>query len=186
MDGKDDYYKLLHVDPGASDQEIKAAYRKLAFEYHPDRSKDNPAAEELMKRVNEAYAVLSDPQKRHEYDGLRNQSDTQKGFEKTESYDGGFRFGDLDSIFKQSDRLFENLFGKPMTEEQLSAESDRKIREINEESTYNKDKRMEILQGYLGDLDEAQVDQDIDAANYAANRIATLGQRFNIGVEDCP
>ena len=59
-----DYYKILEVDENATQQQIKEAYRKLAFQYHPDRNKDNPSAVEKMKEINEAYSVLSNPQKR--------------------------------------------------------------------------------------------------------------------------
>ena len=61
---QNDYYHILGVDQQASAKQIKDAYRKLAFQYHPDRNEKNPAAAEKMKSVNEAYAVLSDPDKR--------------------------------------------------------------------------------------------------------------------------
>ncbi len=65
---KRDYYEVLGVDRGAGDQEIKAAYRKLALKYHPDRNPDDPEAEEKFKEASEAYSVLSDAQKRQIYD----------------------------------------------------------------------------------------------------------------------
>ena len=63
-----DYYKVLGVKKGASDKEIKSAFRKLARKYHPDVNKDDKRAEEKFKEINEAYEVLSDPEKRKKYE----------------------------------------------------------------------------------------------------------------------
>ncbi len=70
-----DYYAILGIRKDASEQEIKAAYRKLAKEYHPDVNKDY---EELFKEINEAYSVLSDKEKREEYDNLLINPDENK------------------------------------------------------------------------------------------------------------
>jgi molecular chaperone DnaJ len=66
--GKRDYYEVLGVSRNASEQEIKSAYRKLAMQHHPDRNPDDPDAEEKFKEASEAYAVLSDAEKRAAYD----------------------------------------------------------------------------------------------------------------------
>ena len=63
-----DYYEILGVSKDADEEEIKKAYRKKAFQYHPDRNQGNREAEEMFKKVGEAYSVLSDPQKRAAYD----------------------------------------------------------------------------------------------------------------------
>jgi DnaJ family protein B protein 4 len=64
-----DYYKILGVDKGANDDQLKKAYRKMALKWHPDRNQDKKEkAEEMFKEVNEAFEVLSDPKKRQIYD----------------------------------------------------------------------------------------------------------------------
>lgn len=86
-----DYYKILGVDRNANENEIKRAYRKLALKYHPDRNPNNPRAEENFKEINEAYQVLSDPQKRARYDQL-GESYTQ--WQARGAPSGGFRWDD--------------------------------------------------------------------------------------------
>src|SRR5438034_4850842 len=68
MSKKRDYYDILGVSRTATDQEIKSSYRKLALQFHPDRNPDNHEAEEKFKEAAEAYSVLSDAQKRAQYD----------------------------------------------------------------------------------------------------------------------
>ena len=68
MQIKQDYYQLLGIAPTASIAEIKQAYRKLAFQYHPDRNQMSRVNDEVMKEINEAFIILSDPSKRRKYD----------------------------------------------------------------------------------------------------------------------
>ena len=65
---KRDYYEVLGIQKNAGDQQIKSAYRKLALEHHPDRNQGNKGAEEKFKEAAEAYAILSDSDKRARYD----------------------------------------------------------------------------------------------------------------------
>ena len=71
MSGLKDYYKVMGVPEGATAEEIKKVYRKLAREFHPDQNKEKPGAEERFKEISEAYTVLSDEKKRKEYDEQR-------------------------------------------------------------------------------------------------------------------
>jgi len=82
------YYSVLGLDKGSSDDEIKKAYRKLAMQYHPDRNEGNKKAEDRFKEISEAYAVLSDKKKRSQYD--------QKVF--TKSFPGKIFFVTLTSM----------------------------------------------------------------------------------------
>jgi len=79
MADKRDYYEVLGISKDASEQDIKRAFRKLAMQYHPDRNKA-PDAEAKFKEINEAYAVLSDPQKRKTYDQFGHEGLNQQGF----------------------------------------------------------------------------------------------------------
>lgn len=85
MEAKRDYYEVLGVSKGASADEIKKAYRKLAMKYHPDRNPDDKSAADKFKEVCEAYEVLSDPQKRERYDRF--------GHQGMNFGPGGFDFG---------------------------------------------------------------------------------------------
>lgn len=101
---KRDYYEILGVPRGASKEEIKQAYRKLAKKYHPDLNKDNPNAEEMFKEINEAYQVLSDDEARARYDQFGHSA-----FDQGAGGPGSGGFGDIFGEFDFSD-IFD-LFG---------------------------------------------------------------------------
>ncbi|QQG48575.1 MAG: molecular chaperone DnaJ [archaeon] len=105
-----DYYKVLGVQKGATKQQVKDAYRKLALEFHPDRNK-SPEAEARFKEVSEAYAVLSDDEKRKQYDAYG-----REGVYRRYSQEDIFRGADFGEFFRGSgfggfDDLFAQFFG---------------------------------------------------------------------------
>ena len=95
-----DYYKILGLNKNASEENIKKSYRKLAMKYHPDHSKGNKSAEEQFKKISEAYAVLSDKEKRKQYDTFG-----ATGFQQRFSQEDIFKGFEFDNIFSE-------LFGK--------------------------------------------------------------------------
>ena len=101
-----DYYEILGVSKTATEDEIRKAYRKLAHQYHPDKTGGDKEAEEKFKEIGEAYAVLSDTEKRAQYDRFGHAEPGFQGFEGfTTSPFGGFEdmFGDV----------FQDFFGRP-------------------------------------------------------------------------
>ena len=103
---KKDYYEVLGVSKGASDKEIKSAFRKLAKKYHPDVSKEDNAAEKF-KEAQEAYAVLSDPEKRRQYDQFGHAA-----FQGGAGGAGGFDFSDFDFSDIFGDFFLSCFFGR--------------------------------------------------------------------------
>lgn len=139
-----DYYKILGVDRKASDTEIKKAYRKLAMKYHPDHTKGDKSAEDRFKEISEAYAVLSDKEKRKQYDTFGStdfqqrysQEDIFRGFDFSNifedlgfggfsfrggrggtrfSFGGGSPFGDFQQAPRQQSRGTDLVYELPLT-----------------------------------------------------------------------
>ncbi len=106
MADKRDYYEVLGLQKGASDNDIKKAFRKMAMKYHPDKNPGDKVAEEKFKEINEAYAVLSDPEKKEKYDRFGHAGvDTNSGFGGGAGGFGGF--GGFEDIFD----MFGGAFG---------------------------------------------------------------------------
>lgn len=126
----EDYYKILGIDKKASASEIKKAYRKLALKYHPDKTKGDKTMEKKFTKISEAYAVLSDPQKKNQYDTYGS-ADFQQRFSQEDifrNFDlgdilkefgfGGSRGGGFSSAFGRSGQQggFSNMGGNPFSQ----------------------------------------------------------------------
>lgn len=110
MADKRDYYEVLGLKKGASEGEIKKAFRKMAMKYHPDKNPGDKEAEEKFKEINEAYAVLSDPDKKDKYDRFGHAGvDPNAGFGGTGGGFGGF--GGFEDIFDMFGGAFGGGFG---------------------------------------------------------------------------
>ena len=105
-----DYYEVLGLKKGATPAELKKAYRKLAVKYHPDKNQGDKGAEERFKEINEAYAVLSDPEKKTKYDQFGSD-----GFHQQYSQEDIFRGFDVGDMFKDygygTNDIFSRIFG---------------------------------------------------------------------------
>ena len=106
---ENDYYQILGLSREATADDIKKAYRKLAMKHHPDKAKgDKKQSEEKFKQISEAYAVLSNPDKKKEYDEFGSQAFRQK-FSQEDIF-RGFDFGDIFGDAR-SESIFSRIFG---------------------------------------------------------------------------
>ncbi len=155
MSKEEDYYKLLGISKNATEAEIKKAYRKMAIKYHPDKNQGDKTAEEKFKEISQAYEVLSDKNKRTQYDQYGHAAFTSGG-RSTHGFGGGFH--DPRDVFSQffgnsgggaGNSFFEDLFGGGGSQRSASSAVDgadlRYDMEIDfEDAVYGADKKITI------------------------------------------
>src|SRR5579864_7876272 len=140
---KRDYYEVLGVARGASSEEVKRAYRKLAVKFHPDKNPDDPHAEEKFKELGEAYDVIMDADKRSAYDRFGHAA-----FEQGGSFRGGFH--DPFEIFREvfgGGGIFETFFGGmggQAEDRQRGADLRYDMQITLEEAAFGADKEIEV------------------------------------------
>jgi len=171
-----DYYQTLGVSRSAHEDEIRKAYRKLAKQYHPDRNRGNHAAEEKFKDINEAYEVLSDPQKKARYDQVGSdyqqwqRSGTQGGFDWSQ-YAGGMpqggsrvEYADLSDMFGNFSDFFQSIFGDiPIQQSDVFTRGQRARPETGRASPRN--------------LPDVDVTITLEEAFHGSTRIVQIGDR---------
>ncbi len=160
-----DYYKILGINKNSSEEEIKKAYKKLALQYHPDKNPGNKEAEEKFKEINEAYEVLSDPEKRKKYDELGANWDKYKNFDFNNYQQGSTSYQydsfDLGDIFGQAGSspfsdFFRMFFGSNFNFDNIYTQSsNRQSRNANyrtqsRPSEYSTDITITLEEAYHG------------------------------------
>lgn len=149
MAEKRDYYEVLGLKKGASDDEIKKAFRKMAMKYHPDRNPGDKEAEEKFKEINEAYGVLSDPDKKSKYDRFGFAGvDPNAGFGGTGGFSGFGGAGGFEDIFDMFGGMFGGGFGGGQTRRNNGPKKGRDLQKAItitfEEAAFGCKKEMEI------------------------------------------
>ena len=157
------YYELLEVTKTSNSSEIKTAYRKKAMQFHPDRNPDDTEAEEMFKKVSEAYEVLSDNNKRQIYD--------QYGHAGLEQGAGGFSgFHSTDDIFSSFGDIFEDIFG-------FSGGGQRRARRGADRQI---EVEVEFLEACFGIEKEIEIDQKDDCTDCHAT-----GAKNGTAIDTC-
>lgn len=158
MANKRDYYEVLGLNKNASENEIKKSYRKLAKQYHPDMNPGDKNAEEKFKEVNEAYAILSDPDKKAKYDQFGHDAfDPSMGGGAGFGDFGGFDFGDI----------FSSFFGGGAGSSQRNKNAPRRGEDIQYRVTINFE---EAAFGCKKDITYARVEKCSDCGGNGASK----------------
>ncbi|MPM45219.1 Chaperone protein DnaJ [bioreactor metagenome] len=137
-----DYYASLGLEKGASDEEIKKAFRKLAIKYHPDKNQGNKEAEDKFKEINEAYQVLSDPEKKARYDQFGTADFDGSGFGSGGF--GGFDFSDMGGFGDIFDSFFGGGGSRRRNAPQRGADLEYTINLTFEEAVFGVEKEISI------------------------------------------
>lgn len=143
MKGTKDYYRILGVPENAAEEDIKSAYRRLAKEYHPDVHPGDEKCEEMFRKVNEAYDVLGDPQKRKVYDGKWRSTESGGSFHRErarDSHSAQERKVDFENIHKS----FAQFFGFDPRTQNVTDEEKLKGRSANPLDT------TEVFERFMG------------------------------------
>lgn len=166
---KRDYYEVLGLQKGASDEEIKKAYRKLAKQYHPDLNPDNPEAEAKFKEINEANQVLSDPEKRKKYDQFGH-AGVDSSYGAGSGGFGGFSggFGGFDGV-DLSD-IFGDIFGGGFSGTRSNANAPRRGSDIAVQLNIS---FMEACKGVSHDINVTRVESCDECGGSGAKKGTT-------------
>jgi curved DNA-binding protein len=189
----DDYYQILGVRKTADPEEIKKAYRKLALKYHPDRNPNNPTAEEKFKKISEAYAVLSDQEKRKQYDSFGSDQFSQR-FSREDIFrdfdinqilrdlgfgGGGPGAGRRGSFSFRGNDPFSNLFGQRNQDYyhamQKGSDLQYNLNITLEESVFGADKKLAL-----------QRDQKVDEVNVKIPSGISTGKKLRLSGKGNP
>lgn len=176
-----DYYQILGIKRDATLAEIKKAFRKLARKFHPDVSKE-PGAETRMKELNEAYTVLSDPEKRAAYDQLGKNYQSGQEFHPPPNWDAGFEFSSSETA--DFGDFFSQLFGR-MGAGKADAESfDSRSRNAKGEDHHAK-VLLELYDAFHGATRQISLKAArIDASGHLVQDTRTLNVKIPKGVYD--
>jgi molecular chaperone DnaJ len=136
---KQDYYEILGIPRNSTEDDIRKAFRKKALQYHPDRNK-TPGSEEKFKEINEAYQIMTDPQKRAQYDRFGHAGVTGNGI-SDQPFDGSDIFGGFGEIF---DSFFGDISGHRANQPQQGNDLQQRMTLTLEESAFGTERETEV------------------------------------------